>query len=204
MILSIDVLLYIGFTFFIASIPVENILPITYNKIRGVNNKLEKPHSLVFFSFATFIPFISYLLIFLKGYGLLFLCDYLFENEYLIAACILIILFCNNWSIFLKFKNKSSFFIILWGIYMFLDTPLGLSYPILYLLSILLLNSFEVGQLMSTVLIFFGIWKMDLDTFYLPINFFIFLILLYAYRHVLFGYLEHKPKTLLNSYMNRS
>jgi len=199
-----DFLLIFVIIFFVASIPVELIIHWLFLKARQISNKLTKPTSHIYFSKAP----IQFLLInaanFSKGFFAPLVMNYFSGDELLVLATIPMVLIAHNWPFFLKFRNRMSLGIVLWGVFSYIYLPLFLLFPLGYILFSFTLNSFYLGTILTILSAFFVYWYMGLSPFLLPLNFLVFLIVSWAYRNPLFQHLEKDKITILKSFLERS
>ncbi len=200
---STTFLLLAGGLFF-SAIPIEALLCGMLVRARKTYHKLDIPKPMVYCSKTPFVLFLAQACQFLKGYGL----AYFFERTLNFSILTLLIfsglgLALNIWSPFLSFKNQHKHLFILLGIYSFLDPSCLWLFPLLVILSCLLLNSFYIGFLASITLMFGVIWMLQLPPIYLVLNGVILLITFIATSNKLFDPIDNGPVTLLKSFQNR-
>lgn len=172
-------------------------------KFREFYIRVGRVTKLIYFSKAFLIFYFSKALEFLKGFFALYAADYVLADPYLMVPTVGIALIAHNWSLFLKFKNRKRFAVILYGMYCFMFPWMLIIYPVCYFGLSVLFNSFLVGLLANVILQFFVIWYFVPDPVFLPVNFVIFLITFISHAHDIFQHFDHKRFTILESFERR-
>jgi hypothetical protein len=142
---------------------------------------------------------------FLKGYAPIYIADSFFYfndiNQMLIMVGSIVL---HIWSPLLGFKRNKHLFLPLLGVFVFM-APLHIYiFPAVYLLASLLLNSFPLGLLTSIIIMFFTIWGFTLSTYFIPVNFILFIVTALSLKDFIFSQLEDGRKwTIVKSFKNR-
>jgi hypothetical protein len=200
----IQIVLYLVFVAIVAAIPFDIVCPWLLNKFREIDSQLEKPETLLYMSKAPFFAFIAKVLDFAKGYGLLFVGFYYFD-ELTVLLAVGIMLVAHNWSPATKFQNRKHFFLILWGLYSLLYVPFFIVFPISFIVFSLVINSFMVGLILNVIFMILCVWFLQLEPIFLLINFIVFVVTFIAFGIQLFQHFEGENNlSILKSFNNRS
>ena len=187
----------------IALIPIKEWLQWFKENYTKINNKLEKQKEILYISNALFIRIVSLILEFLKGYYIPTVTALWFEIPALTTAITLLTLIGHIWSPFTKFKQNNSWYIVLWGIYTFINPIFALLFPLLLIFFSLLLNTIPLSTCLTIIAMLFIVGLSESPTHFLAIKIGLFIIILLAARIPLFNHLETKSETLLKRFEMR-
>jgi len=191
-------------TYTFSAIPFDRLLAWFYDRTQDIQSKMDRPTKLIGLSKAPFLFGMSTGLDFLKGFLPFFIAsELLYEFTFLGFAVILASLIGHHWSPFKEADNNPSFWVVVWGIYAAMSWPLGLHYPIAFVVFSLLFNAFLWGYLLTVVSATFVIWLNYTEPIFIPMNFLIFCIIFIAKREEVIQFFEHKPVTLLKAFLER-
>ena len=170
-----------------------------------IGNKMDKPETVVAMSKGPFYHAIYILINFSKGFFIPYLAESVLMLEAgMLSATILCAFIAHLWSPFRKFKQDTSFFWFILGVYVFMSPQFLYIFPLFYIISALILNSFPFGYLVAISGMLFAIWLSELPLYLLPTNVGVFLILLFALRSYLSDEIEAgKTWTIQSSFHNR-
>jgi glycerol-3-phosphate acyltransferase PlsY len=197
------IILYFTAVFFVASIPVDLLVFWLDKKFRDIDSQLEISRSLIRLSKAGILFLFIQISNFAKGFFAGYLTQKLFDNNFLVLSAILLVVIVNNWSCYLKFKNRKQFLLVLWGAYTFIYPPLFLVFPIGYVVMSLIFNSLLIGSMVNIIFMFFPIWYFHLELSFFSLNLFIFMVYFISVARRVFSHFEDEPYTILKSFNNR-
>ena len=194
----------IGGTLFFCAVPLSTYFRWMLQKSRHIHATLEVPVSKVYCSKLPFILFLAMVGQFFQGYLMGYLFDIVpISDPTMMAVIVGLCLALNTWSPFLQFKTHHPILITLWGLYSHMDPSLFLILPVMYLLIAFLVNSFELGLIVTILGIYGVLWMLQIPIMDWILNSVILLITFLRLSEKLFDHFENKPLTILRSFQNR-
>ncbi|MBT5855906.1 hypothetical protein HOH87_04650 [bacterium] len=186
-----------------SALPYERIVPWIFGRVRFIDAKLDKPVGTVHTPKLPYWLLMGQALNFAKGYLPLWLADEIFFSDNLTLFLVAVILVTHLWGWWGDDKNPYSVGMVIWGIYSYLFTPLIFLYPVLVLLSAVVLNSVYAGFIGSILVVFYIFYSSVSDLVYLPINAIILGITIIRFYWELQDYVKGNRRPLLMSFRQR-
>ena len=193
-------LLFLSIVGFCVALPFESLLPWLSRYLREANERVERTSTRAKLSKATMLNGLIHGLNLLKGYVPLYLSYTYFTEDYHLIMTALLLLACHTWSPFNGFRPKGHMGMILVGMYGVINPWYLLWFPVIWALSLLILNSIPVGLIASILIMFFVVWATASSPIFVIVNFVIFIVIFFSLISVLFDHFEGKKMTLRRSF----
>lgn len=171
---------------------------------RSIDERLDKdPVSLATFT-GVAVPFLIILLHVLKGFMLPWLSENMFYVQSSTAMIVaLLTLVFDIWSPLSPNQKMAFWLLTLLGIYSFITPWFLLLAPLVFLGSVLVVNSIGIGALVAIILMFVPIWTGQFDPLFLMVNGGLFIVALFASNKDVFLLLDGKKETVLMTFRKR-
>lgn len=171
---------------------------------RSIDARLDKePVSLQTFT-GVAIPFLIIFLHVLKGFMLPWLSENLFYVQSGTAMIVtLLTLVFDVWHPFTPNQKTMLWLLTLLGIYAFITPWFLLVAPLIFLCSVLVINSIGIGALLAILMMFVPIWIGQFDPLFLMVNGGLFIIALFGNSKDVFLLLDGEKETVLMTFRRR-
>lgn len=188
----------------VIAIPIPTLMRWVQRYYRSIDARLEKNETDLKTFKGVLIPFLIVLLQLFKGFGLLWLTENVFYMSQITTIFVIwVMLIFDIWSPFSQEHSDFFWLYMLLGIYCFITPWFLLVAPLLFLVSVLLVNSIGLGVLTAIVLMFVPLWTGQFDALFFAANAGLFAIALFAKSRELFLFMDGQKETVLMAFRKR-